>query len=194
MSWRIKGVVYEACAAEGHCPLWLGRDTSSPCTSFMVLQIDEGHIDGVAIDGTIVVFLADLSSNKFGEVMAMGGEGGIYISDGASDAQRKVLEPFLSNNVPGTFLVRNVLAVKYAKMDLKKEGKMIHFTMPFGGLKMSLTTGADGNPVRLENTFMSAILPELNVCDTHHWDFHDLGKDFDFSGRSGIMFPYEREG
>lgn len=194
MSWRIKGVAYEACAAEGHCPIWLGRDTSNPCTSFMVLQLDEGHIDDVAVDGIIVVLLADLSSNKFSEVMATGGEGGIYISDNATDAQRRVLEPFLSNNVPGTFLVRKVLAVKYVEMDLKREGKAIHFKMPFGELKMSLTTGADGNPVRLENTFMSAILPELNICDTQHWNFHDLGKDFDFSGRSGIMFPYDREG
>jgi len=194
MSWKMKGVMYEACAAEGHCPIWLGRDTSEPCTSFMVWQIDEGHIDNVSIDGIIVMFLADLLSNKFDEVMAMGGEGGIYISDTATDEQRKVLEPFLSDNVSGKSMVRNVMAVKFVKMGLKKEDKAIHFTMPFGELKMSLTTGADGNPVRLENTFFSAMMPEINICDTQHWQFHDLNKDFTFSGRSGVMVPFDDQG
>lgn len=194
MSWKIKGVVYEACAAEGHCPIWLGRDTSKPCTSFMVLRIDEGHVDDVAIDGIMVVFLADLASNKFEEAMVLGGEGGIYISDNATDEQRKALEPFLANNVPGTFLVRNVKAVKFVKMDLKVEGKEIHFSMPSGELKMTLTTGADGTPIRLENAPLSGMLPELNLCDTQHWHFHDLGMDFDYSGRSGIMFPFEVQG
>ena len=54
MSWKIRGVVFESCAAEGHCPIWLGRETSKPCTSFMVLRIDEGHIDDVAVDGASI--------------------------------------------------------------------------------------------------------------------------------------------
>lgn len=194
MAWKMKGVVYEACAAEGHCPIWLGRDMSEPCTSFMVWKIDEGQIEGVDIGGIIIVLLADLFSNKFSEVMAQGGEGGIYISDNAIEEQRKVLEPFLVNNVSGRSLVRKVLAVKFVDIKFDQEGNTIHLTMPFGELKMSLTAGMDGKPLRLENTLFSPMMPEINICHTHHWSFHDLGKDFDFTGRSGVMIPLDAQG
>ena len=194
MSWKIKGTVYETCAAEGHCPLWFGRDTITPCTSFMVLKVDEGHIDDIPIDGMIVVFLADLKSNKFEDVAVLGGEGGIYISDTATDEQRKAIEPFFADNVPGMFLVKDVKAVKFVPMDLKAEDKLIRFSMPAGEFEMSFTTGADGKPIRIENTLYSAIMPELNVCDTKHWRYEDLGKKFDYAKRSGIMFPLEIQG
>ena len=194
MSWKIKGTVYETCAAEGHCPLWFGRDTTAPCTSFMVLKIDAGHIDDVPVDGMIVAFLADLKSNKFEELAVLGGEGGIYISDSATDRQRQALEPFFANNIPGMFLVKEVKAVKFVKMDLKREGKAIRFTMPSGEFEMVFTNGAGGNPIRIENTLYSSIMPEINVCDTKHWHFDDLGKKFDFIKRSGVMFPLELQG
>jgi len=194
MSWKIKGVVYETCAAEGHCPLWFGRDTTTPCTSFMVLKIDEGKIGNVSIDGMIVAFLADLKSNKFEDTAVLGGEGGIYISDTATDEQRNAMEPFFVDNVPGMFLVKDVKALKFVNMDLKIDGTAIRFTMPAGDFEMSFTTGADGNPIRLENTMYSPLLPEINVCDTKHWRYDDLDKKFDFSKRSGIMFPLALQG
>ena len=40
--WRLKGIFYEVCAAEGQCPIWLGRDLESPCKSFQVIQLKEG--------------------------------------------------------------------------------------------------------------------------------------------------------
>ena len=194
MSWKIKGNVYETCAAEGHCPLWFGRDTIDPCTSFMVLKIDEGQIGDVSIDGMIVAFLADLKSNKFADTALLGGEGGIYISDKATDEQRKAMEPFFEDNVPGMFLVKDVKAVKFVPMELKIENTSVRFSMPAGEFDMSFTTGADGKPIRIENTLYSAILPELNVCDTKHWHYEDLDKKFDYEKRSGIMFPLELQG
>ncbi len=51
MAWKMKGVWYEGCAAQGQCAYYFGRDTEEPCKSFQVFQIKEGYIDNVDIGG-----------------------------------------------------------------------------------------------------------------------------------------------
>ena len=107
--WNMKGVWYESCAAEGHCSYYFGRDRETPCKSFQLFQIKEGKISDVDIGGILAINVIDLYSNKAVELLAKGGEGGLYISDNATDEQKKYLEPFFSNNVPGGLILRNLL-------------------------------------------------------------------------------------
>ena len=143
MGWKMKGVMYEACASEGQCSMWFGRDMEAPCKSFMVFQIKEGQINNVDIEGILVIAVADLFSPKFADLRAKGGKGGMDISDTATDDQRKVLEPFFVNNVPGT-LVSECLGLKFVNINLSQEDNSYHITMPYGELKGSLTVSWDG--------------------------------------------------
>ena len=122
MAWNVKGTVIEACASEGQCPLFIGRDMEKPCKSFLFMQIKEGKIDNVDVGGTLAIAVSDLYSGKAADLPVKGGEGGIYISSTTTDEQRRLLEPFLVNNVPGFLIVKKCLGVRFVDINLKREG------------------------------------------------------------------------
>lgn len=195
MAWKVKGVWYEGCAAEGQCPYYFGRDREEPCKSFQLFQIKEGQINNVNIDGILVIEVVDLFSRKFVDLLVKGGEGGVYISDTTTEEQRSVLEPFFAQNVPGFLLVNKCLGVKFTRINLSQEGNTYHITMPYGELKMSLTLGADfENPVRLDNCMFKFLFPDIKICNTHFWKYSDFEKDWEFVNRSGVIADFDLEG
>jgi hypothetical protein len=181
INWNIKGVWYEACAAEGHCPMYFGRNMESPCKSFQLFQIIEGKIQDVDVGGVLAINVIDLFSPKAADLMAKGGEGGIYISKDASEEQRKYLEPFFVNNIPGGLLVRKVLGIKYVDITLEQEGK--------------ISPGGDGkNPQRIENSLFSMMFSDIKICNTHSWKYNDFGKNWEFTNRSGAIADFNLQG
>ena len=188
----MKGVWYEACASEGHCSFYFGRDREEPCKSFQLFKIEEGKIGDVDISGVLAINVVDIYSNKAAELLAKGGEGGLYISNSTTDEQRKYLEPFFSNNVPGGLLLRKVLGIRYVDINLNQEGKTYHITMPYGEMKLTLTTGGDGkNPQRIENSPLGVFLKDINICNTHFWRYNDFGKNWQFENRSGMIGSFD---
>jgi hypothetical protein len=195
MSWKVKGSWYEACASEGLCSIYFGRDMEAPCKSFQLFQIKEGQIDSVDVGGILVITVVDLFSPKFTEAILQGGEGGLYISEAASEEQRRVVEPFFSNNVPGMIMLRKTLGVRFVDINLSQEGNTYHITMPYGEMKLSLTVGGDGkNPQRLENSIFSAMLQDIKICNTHFWKYSDFGKNWEFANRSGAIADFDSKG
>ena len=195
MAWNIKGVWHESCASEGHCSFYFGRDREEPCKQFVLFQIEEGQIDGVDVSGILVVTIADLYSNKVADLMAKGAEGAIYISDKTTEEQKKVLEPFFVNNVPRIGLIRDCLGVKYVNINFSQEGSICHVTMPQAEWEASLTVGGDGkNPQRIENSVFGRSFPVLYICNTHYWNYHDFGRDWDFKNRSGARAEFDING
>jgi hypothetical protein len=193
--WNMKGVWYEACAAEGHCSFYFGRDRETPCKSFQIFQIKEGKISDVNIGGILAINVIDLYSNKAAELLAKGGEGGLYISNNATDEQKKYLEPFFSNNVPGGLLLRKILGTRYVNININQEDKTYHITMPYGEVKMTLTTGGDGkNPQRLENSLFSVFFKDIKICNTQFWKYNDFGKNWEFVNRSGAIADFDLQG
>ena len=195
ISWNSKGVWYEACASEGHCSFYFGRDREESCKSFQLFQIDEGKIGDVDISGVLAINVVDLYSNKAMDVMTKGGEGGVYISDKTTEEQRKYLETYFSKNVPGSILLRKVLGIKYVDINLEQEGNTYHVTMPHGEMKLSYTPGLDGkNPQRLENSIFGVFLSDLKICNTHFWKYNDFGRNWEFTNRSGVIASFDLKG
>ena len=195
MSWKAKGSWYEACASEGLCSIYFARDMEAPCKSFQLFQIKEGQIDNVDVGGILVITVVDLFSPTFTEVMLQGGEGGLYISEAASEEQRGVVEPFFTNNVPGMIMLRKPLGTRFVDINPSQEGNTYHITMPYGEMKLSLTVGGDGkNPQRLENSIFSAMLQDIKICNTHFWKYSDFGKNWEFVNRSGAIAEFDLHG
>lgn len=195
VSWNMKGVWYEACASEGHCSFYFGRDRDEPCKSFQLFKIEEGKIGDVDISGVLAINVVDIYSNKAAELLAKGGEGGLYISNSTTDEQRKVLEPFFSNNVPGGVILRKILGIRYVDINLNQEGKTYHITMPYGEMKLTLTTGGDGkNPQRLDNSLFSVFFSDIKICNTHFWKYNDFDKNWEFVNRSGTIADFDLQG
>ena len=194
INWNIKGVWYEACAAEGHCSMYFGRDLEAPCKSFQLFEIKEGKIHDVDISGVLVIEVIDLFSPKAADLLLKGGEGGIYISESTTEEQRKYLKPFFINNVPSMLLLRNSLGVKYVDISLSQEGNTYYISMPYGEMKSSLTVGYDGGPQRLENSLFNAFITDIKICNTLLWKFNDFGRNWNFINRSGAIANFDLKG
>ena len=195
ISWNAKGIWYEGCASEGHCSFYFGRDREESCKSFQLFQFEEGKIGEVDISGVLAINVVDLYSNKAVDVMVKGGEGGVYISDKTTEEQRKYLEPYFVNNIPGSVLLRKVLGVKYVNIELSQEGNTFHVTMPHGEMKLSYTPGLDGkNPQKLENSPFGIFFSDIKICNTHFWKYNDFGRNWDFKNRSGAIASFDGKG
>ena len=195
LAWNMKGTWYEACAAEGHCSMYFGRDMENPCKSFQVFQIEEGQIGEIDISGIRVVMVIDLFSPKFADLMLKGGDGGFYISKNATVQQKELLEPFLRKNIPGFLLLKKPLGIRYVDINIEKENNTFHITMPYGEMKQTLTIGGDGkNPQRLENSIFSMMLSDIKICNSHFWKYNDFGKEWEFKNRSGATAEFNLRG
>jgi len=195
MAWKLKGIAYEGCAAEGQCPLFFSRDMEAPCKFFMVLEIKEGQINNVDMKGIVVIYVSEFLSPKAADVFTLGAEGAVYVTDAATEEQRRILKPFVPTNLVGGMVMKKCLGVKFVKIDISQEDNTYHITMPHGELKLTLTAGLDGvNPVRLDNSILSMILTDIKVCNTHFWKYSDFGKNWGFVNRSGMISPWELQG
>ena len=193
--WNMKGVWYEACASEGLCSFYFGRDRETPCKSFQVFQFEEGKIGDIDVSGVLAINVVDLYSNRAADLMLKGGEGGIYISNKTNAEQRKYLEHFFINNIPGMIILKKVLGIKYVEIDFHQEGNTFHITMPYGEIKLSFTPGLDGkNPQKLENSLFGMYLSDLKICNTHFWKYNDFGKNWEFKNRSGVIADFDLKG
>ena len=195
ISWNTKGNWYEACASEGHCSYYFGRDREEPCKSFQLFQFEEGKLGEVDVSGVLAINVVDLYSNKAADLVVKGGEGGVYISDKTTEEQRKYLEPYFVNNVPGSSILRKSLGVKFVNIELSQEGNTFHVTMPYGEMKLSFTPGLDGkNPQRLENSPFGVFFSDIKICNTHFWKYNDFGRNWDFKNRSGVIASFDGKG
>ncbi len=191
--WQIKGTYNEACASEGSCPFYFGRGRTGGCRYFMVFRIKEGKVNDVDLSGISLFYMGDIPHSSFEELLGLGSEGAIYISDNATSAQREILDTLALESIGG-FLMKKVFGVKYVKAEIKEEGNAVHFKMPFGEMKQYQSTGADGKtPVRLENQVLP-MLTNVRTCHSPFWNFEDHGRHFDYKDRCGIWADFTFSG
>ena len=186
--WEVKGIYNEACASEGHCPYYFGRDREGGCRYFMVFRIQQGTVNGVDLSGIAVMYLGDLPHATFEEVMSKGSDGGIYVSENATAEQRNILDALVVKSIGG-LLMKKHFGVKYVKMEIEEEGENVHFKMPFGEMKQQLTKGSDGTPVRLENQTLPFLI-NVRAAHTPFWNYNDHGRHFDYKQRCGTWADF----
>lgn len=187
--WQVKGTYNEACASEGACPYYFGRGRTDGCRYFMVFRIEEGEVNHVDLSGITLIYAGDIPHPSFEELLELGSEGAIYISDNASPQQREILDVLAVNNM-GAAIMKKVFEVKYVNIEVEDDGHTAHFKMPFGEMEQYLSTGADGKtPVRLENQSLP-FLSNVKTAHTPHWTYSDLSRHFDYRDRCGIWADF----
>ena len=186
--WEIKGIYNEACASEGHCPYYFGRDKEGGCRYFMVFRITQGSVGGVDLAGTTAVYLGDLPHSTYAEVMREGSEGAIYISDKATPAQRTILDT-LAVEALGGVLMKRVLGVKYVPIEVTEGECAVTFKMPAGAMRMELTRSGDGNPVLMENVTIP-FLSNVKAAHTPFWNWSDYNRHLEYRNRCGTWADF----
>jgi hypothetical protein len=172
MAWRLKGSYVETCSCELMCPCNLSFDhgaTYDFCRVSLVFNIREGEVDGVDIAGRKVVLIADTP-----KVMTEGNwRIGLFIDDGASDAQFERLVKVFSGELGGpmaalTPLVGEMLGAERAAIEVHEDGLRhsvkvadkidfeIEDIVPFGV--------ESGRPVRFDGMF-HPVGPDLVMAE-----------------------------
>ena len=186
--WEIKGQYNEACASEGHCPYYFGRDKEGGCRYFMVFRIQQGKVNGVDLSGITAIYVGDLPHSTYAEVMEKGSEGAIYISDKATPEQREIMDS-LAVQALGGAIMKKILGIHYVKMDIEEGEDSIHFKIPAGEMKMQLTRSHDGNPVRLENATLP-FLSNVKAAHTPFWEWSDYDRHYEYKNRCGTWADF----
>ena len=182
------GTYNEACASEGYCPYYFGRDKEGGCRYFMVFRIEEGKVGGVDLAGITAIYLGDLPHSTYAEVMRDGSEGAIYISDNASPQQRAILDT-LAVKALGGVLMKRVLGVSYVQIDVTEGEGWVQFKMPSGEMKMELTKSRGGAPVLLENVTLP-FLSNVKAANASFWNWSDYNRHLEYRNRCGTWADF----
>ncbi len=193
--WLLKGVFYECCRTNGHCPLWFGRDlVDGPCVNLATHEVTEGQIQGVDMKGVIFTYHGDGIGPRYSD-LAPGtkrtkiNEGALYIADNVTKEQKEILELFLTNHLTSTRWQKS-LGVKFVKIEIKEENGIYHITNPYCEQHMALTVGGDQiTPIRMENSRNTA-LSNVKFCTTQLWRYKDYGKNIEFRQTSGAIADF----
>jgi hypothetical protein len=189
--WHLRGTYHEACASEGHCPYYFGRDKEGGCRYFMVFRIEQGETNGVDLSGVVLVYAGDLPHSTYEEVVAKGSEGGIYVGSNVTPEQREILDVLATETLGGLLMKKN-FGVKYVDIAVEETPTEVRVSMPFGEMEQRLTKGPDGEPVRLENQTLP-FLSNVKACHTPYWNYDDHGRHFEYRNRCGTWADFALE-
>ena len=139
-----------------------------------------------------ILIAAAILSGKFADFMEHGSEGGVYVSDNATEEQRKVLDTLVSTNM-GALFMKKIFEVKYVKMDIEETDDTFNVKMPFGEMNQHQMKGLDGGPIRIDNVPIP-VLQNLKHCHTPQWKYNDHGKNFEYKDRCGTWADFVFEG
>jgi len=126
MSWSLAGSYVETCSCELMCPCNLSLDhgaTYDFCRVTLVFNIRQGVVEGTDIAGCKVALVADTP-----KVMTDGNwRVGVFVDDGATDAQFKQLVQVFSGQLGGPMaglapLIGEMLGVERVKIEVEEDG------------------------------------------------------------------------
>jgi hypothetical protein len=184
--WMMKGTFYECCRAlDGQCGLQFDRELPHSCACLATYEIKEGQIMDVDMKGINILFHMDEIGPKPGTL----GEGAVYISDNATEEQRKILKTFVFEKMEGG-MWKKTLGFRFVKISISEKQGTYSIVMPYGEQHLTLTVGGDGkNPIRMENGRLP-FLSNVRICNTRVWKYQDYGKNMEYRNTSGQIADF----
>ena len=85
--------------------------------------------------------------------------------------------------------MKRVLGVHYVEITVEEGDGWVHFRMPSGEMRMELTKGGDGHPVRLENQTLP-FLTNVKAGHAPFWCWSDHDRHFDYRNRCGTWADF----
>lgn len=191
MAWNLAGSYSETCSCELMCPCNMSFDhgaTYDFCRVTLAFNIREGTVDGTDIAGRKVVLIADTP-----KVMTEGNwRVGVFIDDGATDAQFDQLVQVFSGQLGGPMaglapLIGEMLGVQRAAIDLRDDGLLhsvrvddvidfeIEDIVPFGV--------ESGEPVRFSGMF-HPVGSDLTMAEAKRTRISAFG--IEYEGKTGL--------
>ena len=195
MAWNLKGTYFETCSCELMCPCNMSFDhgaTYDYCRVVLVFNIASGEIDGSDVSGRRVAVVADTP-----KVMTDGNwRLGMFVDDGASDAQVEQLAAVFSGQMGGPMaglapLVGHVLGVERAPFEVNEDGLShsvkIGDAVDFEVVDIVPFGVESGQPVKLVGVF-HPVGSELTAAEAKRSSIDAFG--IPYEGKTGLSAPF----
>jgi hypothetical protein len=128
VGWRVRGSYLESCNCDAICPCRRiggaggGRSTHGICLGTLSWLIEEGHADGVVLDGLAVVLAIRYDDDEPGSPWSVW----LYVDDRGDEEQRAALEEIflgarggdIVEHAPWIWKDRRVLGVSAAAIEI----------------------------------------------------------------------------
>jgi hypothetical protein len=172
------GTYYAPCSCNVGCPCLLGElegdQEGGWCSGVVVVDIRSGESDGVDLDGTRAMLIADWPKG----FLAGDGSGRIYVHEGVSDEQESELVAILGGEKGGVFqeigsLVPNTLNPRRASIEIDTSGDTTRIRVgDIGEAVLEPLKGASGERTRLLHG-AAAFRDDTNLARGTGTRFHD---------------------
>lgn len=185
--WALKGSWSDTCSCKIACPCMLGSGpTEGFCEGSSLLEIDEGHYGGVAIDG-----LAAMVTYRVGEWAR------IYVADTATPEQADAVAAVIPLAVPFMGMGR-IETVEVVPISVERTETMLKYAAHESAVEIEIVMGANDEPIRIANLPVKGLpFPEVHdhtqyrsVVSKHDSEAHH----FEWSGRNGFVSKVDRAG
>ena len=200
MTWRLDGTYFESCSCDAVCPCtWSGftaEATLDRCRALLAYHVESGDIDGVDVSGLSFALFLDTPP-----VMSDGNwRVGVYLDDGASDAQAEQLGGVLSGQRGGPMamlapLIGEMLGVEKATITYSDYGPRHRVTIG-DDIDLDVKDFAAGDnvtPVQLTNVVHPSN-STLTVAPAAEARLSTFGIDWGRDGQSGFSAPFTWSG
>jgi hypothetical protein len=202
-NWQIKGQYMETCNCVFICPCigsnLAARPTEGDCKAAIVMRIDEGQKDGVALDGvSFIVLMHSPGAMADGNMKV-----GLIVDENADDGQTEAITQIASGAVGGPMaalapLVSEIAGVEKRPISFEMDG--MNRAVKAGELVDQAIAGVpsvskEGEPIYLDNT-VHPVSPRLALATATHSHFHAFGIDWDDASglRNGHFAPFSWAG
>ncbi len=196
--WNLSGSYFESCNCEVACPcVFLSAPSSGVCDVFLAWHIEKGRHGEVPLDGLNVA----LAVHAPGPMTQVKWDAALYLDERAFSAQKDALAQIFGGEAGGepaalAPLIGKVLGVKSVKIEFRAEGKRRSLRIPkVAEMRIEAIKGQGGKDVTLENVPLTAVPNQTAVvARSEKLSFHDLGFDWEFTGKNGFYSPFSFKG
>jgi len=193
-SWKVSGVMEEACSCDAACPCWFAsKPTRSHCSGGQVNFIVKGSYGDVPLDGLAV---GTMGQNPDGTTM-MESFGkwdfaDVYIDERANAQQRRALEAIAKATLPlGAPPERT--RIRYVPITRKVEGS--EHTITIGSVASFsghlIPGGMDGAPKIVGAPGADPVHREYQQGRTTRQTYSDSGRKWDWSNTNYMYATFE---
>lgn len=173
LSWSFEANVAECCSCEIPCPCNFGRPTELRCDGNRLIEIYDGHVDGVALSGV-----------RFVVAFEMGQWTRLYSDSSMSPALTAAYEAIM----PLAFAGFRRLARSEQRVPISVERGSDHlvFRTPASEVEMQALRGLDGGLIRIDGLPSNAFFDYVQYESVRHIH-RNSEREWSYSGTNGFV-------
>lgn len=193
--WTLKGTYFEACNCEAACPcIFTSPPTEGECTALVAWHIDKGRHADTVLDGLNVV----LAVHAPGTMVETKWKVAAYFDDKASAPQADALHAIFGGKAGGhpavlASFIGELMGAKSVPMSFRSEGRKSSLSIPgIADTEIETLEGQGGGPITIAGHPL-CIAPgkPATLARSSRFTYTDFERDWTFSGRNGLVSPFE---